>query len=520
MNQLVIQYLVALTIFIYGLILFTFGLGNTEIIGFESRFYLFILEMWRNGPGWFVTTYDQPYPDYPVTAFYLIYLFSKWLGVLNKFVAVLPSAFISALTLALTYLIGAKRNPAWGFSAVCFLLMTMTFVTEARTISLDQYITFITVLCFYSALLNKKWVIFFLFILGFSIRGPIGLIIPASVIGMYFLMNKDFKALFMLILGAAVLMVLCGITLIIFAYAEGGMQFVNEVLKMQVIGRIRDVSAPSWNFYFIESIGAYAIAYPLALLVAVGFGKIKIEDRHFVLLLLVWILIILLGLSIPADKKVRYILPMVPALALLCGYIYTEHRPYSYFYFLQQFFYCISLIFPLLSIVLLIALFKIHPEFDLNYKLASIFFIVMQLILVFLHFNHMHKKLIALFLMSFNIAVIVIFFVEPINLQANQTRQFVQTVEALRIKDNAQLIFYREGLDGLVIKYLVNMPKFQKPIFIQEANTLLKLNKSAIYITSEENFRQIPDSISAQFKLILTGKIGREPFLVLKLSEN
>ncbi len=53
----------AVIIFFTGLLLFTIGLPHQEIIGFESRFYLFALEMWRHGVSGFPTTYQNSYPD-------------------------------------------------------------------------------------------------------------------------------------------------------------------------------------------------------------------------------------------------------------------------------------------------------------------------------------------------------------------------------------------------------------------------------------------------------------------------
>src|SRR5437899_1651272 len=111
----------AIWIFLGGLFLFTMGLHHQEIIGFESRFYLFALEMWRHGFTGFPTTYQEPYPDYPVSSTALIYLSAKLFGTLNKWVAVFPSAVASASTLSATYLIGALQERRWGFYSVGFL---------------------------------------------------------------------------------------------------------------------------------------------------------------------------------------------------------------------------------------------------------------------------------------------------------------------------------------------------------------------------------------------------------------
>src|SRR3990167_2636838 len=71
-------------IFLGSLFLFTWGLSDQEVISFDSRFYLFALEMWRHGLSWFPTTYHQPYPDYPALSTIFIYLAAWLAGGLNK----------------------------------------------------------------------------------------------------------------------------------------------------------------------------------------------------------------------------------------------------------------------------------------------------------------------------------------------------------------------------------------------------------------------------------------------------
>ena len=139
----------AIVLFCISMFAFLLGLNNQEIIGFESRFYLFALEMWRHGFSWFPTAYLKPYPDYPVTATLLIYSAAKLLGALSKFAAVLPSAIAAAITVSVTYLIGSLHSKRLGLSAVCFLFLTIMFLKTARSIALDMYPTLATVCCFY-----------------------------------------------------------------------------------------------------------------------------------------------------------------------------------------------------------------------------------------------------------------------------------------------------------------------------------------------------------------------------------
>jgi len=507
----------ALLIFFGGLFLFTICLGSREIIGFESRFYLFALEMWRHGPSWFPTTYQQPYPDYPALSTYLIYLFSSLTGHLNKFSAVFPSAFASAITLMMTYLIGALHSRRWGLAAALFLLFTMSFFVEARTISLDQYVTAITTLVFYlvysASLLNKPrrvlW-IFPLFVLGFAFRGPIGLIVPVGVVCVFYLLDRDFKRFFIVGVIAALLLVVCSAILFLLAKHVGGDEFFADVLRMEVLGRMQNVRTPPFYFYFKEAFGAYAISYPLAILMLISMARQSwtTQKSHLLIKLLGWALVVLIGLSIPADKKIRYILPMTPALALICGYLFFAAREQIYLTIIRSMFVWFCFYFPMLCLVALLLVQHRFPEIGLCYKCWIVYLFAVQVVMFFVLRRAMLVFMLAvLVFMTTDIGV-----VEPINLYLNRTRSFVVEVENLRHSQGAQLVIYHEHMDGLAIKYLINMPQEEKPIFAKNAEELAKITNPVFVVSSVDNANQIPRGIS--LSVVAHGKVGRESVVV------
>lgn len=509
----------AALIFLFGLLLFTIGLSKQEVIGFESRFYLFALEMWRHGPNWFATTYHMPYPDYPGTGTFLIYLIAKCVGGLNKWVAVFPSACAAAITLSVTYLIGALHSRLWGWSAVGFLLFTVAFMMEARTISLDQFITAITTGCFYlvysAKVLQKpariKW-IFILFILGFALRGPLGLVIPTGVVCLFYLLEKEVKKFMTIGVIATVLLILCGAILLGLAYHVGGADFLHNVLQMQVLGRMQEMRTPPVSFYFIESLGAYAIAYPVAIFVLLGlvFRFSSSAETKLLLKCFAWVAVIMIGLSIPADKKVRYILPIAPALALICGYLYIVAKEQRYFKAIRIGLYAVCMVLPITALGTLWFLHCDCPELRTCFMVSAALLVMAQLVMFF-----WWRSVITVFfaaVVTFIIAMVAI--VEPVNNYFNHARSFVLKIEKIREQQRGDLVFYREGRDGLVIKYLVNMPKESDPIFFNDIAQLQQLKSSAVVVTKAENYEKIPKNIANQFSIIAKEKMGRENMVV------
>jgi 4-amino-4-deoxy-L-arabinose transferase-like glycosyltransferase len=509
-----------IVIFFCGLIFFTLGLKNQEIISFESRFYLFAQEMWRHGPTWFPTTYGVAYPDYPVTSTVLIYLSACLAGALNKLVAVLPSAIAAAGTLAMTYLLGALQTRCWGWYAAGFLLFTLAFLSEARTISLDMYVTLLTTACFYIVYareLQQKTpsfvVVAILLVMSFAIRGPIGLIIPTGVMCVFYLLEKKLKRFFQIGLLATSLLVLCAGVLLLLAYHAGGQQFMQYVMQMEVLGRMQEYKTPARYFYFVESLGAYAVTYPLAILILLGLGLQLIkynlpQQIKFVKALFGWVLIIMLGLSIPGDKKIRYILPIAPALALICSYLFIRTNEEKYFRWLKTSFYYLCYLLPLLGIGVLSVLF--YQKIELNYFVLLVSLIAIQIGMLMVHRQGLIFGFAVLaFILSY------IFIVERINLDSNKTADFVKNTENLREIQHAKLVFYKEGMDGLAIKYLVNMPKEDRPIFVSNINDVS--NQSAFIIANESNFNALSIELHSIINVISIGKLGHDKVIVFML---
>lgn len=520
-----LRYIDIFAIFFSGLLLFTIGLSQQEIISFEARFYLFALEMWGYGISWFPTTYQQPYPDYPVTSTLLIYLFSKTAGGVSKFTAILPSAFAAVMTLMMTYLIGALHDRRWGLYAVGFLLYTLIFIVEARTISLDMYITAITSSCFYlvySATLAQRaprWGLILLLLgLGFAFRGPIGLIIPTGVLCVFYGLEKDVKHFFVIGFLAAGVGTLCSIVLLSMAYHVGGMQFVQSVLHAEVFGRMEPINTPPWYFYFTNCVGNYFVTYPLMLIMLLRLGPQLVKtnlprDFKFLQKLLGWILVILIGLSIPADKKFRYILPCVPALALFCAYLFAVPREQRHLMaLLQRFFYWINFFIPMVGIIITYVISR--KNFILQYYLLNGVLVALQVGIILYHELSRRRDLLVFLSALVAFILVEVLVVEPVNLQLNRTQDFVMLVENNRHQQNAQLIFYRTQRDGLAIKYLIDMPKEENPLFITDALQLAKLTYPLFFIATASEAQQISPALLPSLHRVYRGNIGHNEVVV------
>jgi 4-amino-4-deoxy-L-arabinose transferase-like glycosyltransferase len=520
--------------FLLSLLIFTYGLRSSEVVSFDSRFYLFASEMWRHGFTWFPMTYGEPYPDYPVSSTALIYVCSRLFGGLSKLTAVLPSAIAASFVVVYTRKIGALYDKRLAAAAATMLFLTLTFVKSARSISLDMYPLLAATLVYYhlvradllkqprSYFVLSGWLIF-----GFVMRGPIGLVIPAGVMSVFHLTRHEVRgfikdgllALCWLILGTAGLLAL--------AYHVGGLPFVTDVSRMEVAGRIDNYFLP-YSFYFTDSLGSYALTYPMAVLVFIGLCFAYYRERlsawpyvQTVWQWSAWVLVILVGLSLPGDKKVRYILSISPAIALLAAYpmILDANAPY-----LRRLRAVFNFVFRWLPGLFLLALFKVMSAFPAAQLNMSIPFIPLCVFLVILQGvnvwhslkikNRAERSLRSIFIAAIAFIMLNLFLVEPIEINVDKAKVFVNDIETARANRQAALVFYRERPDGLPIKYLVNSDRDDDPVFVESISDLMAVKNPAVIVCSTEYYQALTAAQKARFKVLMTGKIGHVPVTV------
>lgn len=523
-------------IFFASLLLFTCGLSTQEIIGFDSRFYLFAQEMLRYGMGFFPETYHHPYPDYPASSTVMVYLFSHLFGGLNKLIAVLPTAIMAALTVSFTSLIGSLHNKHWGYCAAMMVLLTSAFVKSARAMSLDMYPVLMCTICFYliySADIKNKprrtiW-IYPLLLLGFIFRGPIGLVMPAGIIFSYYAINKNWRSLFLKSTVAFLLLCFCTAALLLLAYHVGGDSFMHDVMRMEVLGRIDNPYLPRY-FYWTNSFGSYALSYPLAWLVLFfaayyAYRKDFFADKIFLLQLFGWMMVILIGMSVPDDKKVRYILPMVPAIALLAAYPFVAPLSQRYFVSLRTFLRKIFLVFPLIFLILtIITQYYLDQHLSINIDFDSIMnvFLLLQIASsaasYFISSLELREKIV-ISIAAFCFIFATITIIEPIQLHIDKARDFVLATELSRIETKSRLIFYKESPDGLPIKYLINKMSDDQPGFIQDLQELLRVTEPAYFVTSESNYVELTKNMAVRFRVIASDTMGHVRVVVFVKKE-
>nr|WP_186354675.1 phospholipid carrier-dependent glycosyltransferase [Pseudomonas sp. WS 5532] len=513
-----------------ALVLFIVGNWHQAIIGFDSRFVVFAQEMLRHGPSFFPTTYGQPYADYLATSTLLTWLLSLPFGEVSSLTAWLPTSIASAVIVVLVYRLTAPYSTRWGLLSIAMLLLSSTFISETRAVSLDQMLAAIALTVFYlgyahdhfGAAKRLHW-LFLLLILGFAVRGPIGLVIPTGVLCSYYLINRQWRQLFTFGFIALAVLSACVGLLLLLAKLSGGEDFMQDVIRMQFLGRMDGTEGSSGVlYYFTSSMGNYALAYPLALLVllAIAIGGRRSPDPALKLVLYCAAagLLVMLGLSVPQAKKARYILPMLPMAAIIAAYPFQVSQG-RLFAWLRGLMLGIWTLLPALLIVGLVVARKRYPaqldNLGVVFGVLGVLQVVSLLSLLKARLRPLGSALAAVLALWSTYIVVV----EPLERTLYDTRTFSLGVKEQIMQQPAPVVLHGLGKDAKAIKFMVNFNCDKVPLFTQSAADLAPLQGPAWLVMSTKDFENLQDPRLRSITPTLTGEFDKDPYVLLHLEK-
>ncbi|MBN3865132.1 glycosyltransferase [Pseudomonas frederiksbergensis] len=511
------------------LMLFIAGVYQQAAIGFDSRFVLFAQEMLRHGPSFFPTTYGQPYADYSALSTLFIWLLSLPFGQVNSLSAWLPSAIAAAVIVTLMYRLLAPCSRRWALLSIALMLMTSTFVTETRAVSQDLMLAAVAFSVFYLgyaadhfAMPRRLPLILALLLLGFGIRGPLGLVIPCGMLCSYYLLNRQWSRLFGFGLLAAILLVVCVGVLLWLAEASGGPAFMHEVVRMQFMGRMDGSEGVSGSlYYFTRSLGNYALAYPLALLVLAAVWLTNPRQAGPALRLLQYCaaagLIVMIGLSIPQAKKARYLLPMLPMAAIIAAYPFqvAQGRVFEWLRGLMQ---GLWLLIPGVLIVALLIAQRRLPVQPAAFVPVLIVLVALQIIalVMWLRSNGRAEALACCAVLALWSVYILVF--EPVERQLYDTQTFSRAAFAQVQKDPAPLVLHGMGKDAKAIKFMVNIEQDLQPVFTESIQELEALPGPAWLMMDRSDYTALQGTSLGALQPVLSGRFDNNDFVLLHVN--
>jgi 4-amino-4-deoxy-L-arabinose transferase-like glycosyltransferase len=271
------------------------------------------------------------YPDKPPLFFWLAAGFYRAGFGFNsgRFVAA-----VAALgTLVLVYFFGRRLLPPPG-GLLAAVITATTFLSFGllKPGVMDPLLTLLTTTAFvaaYGALhggggRRALWLVFYgacgLAVLS---KGPVGLLVPGIPVLVYAVLNRKAVSAggWMHLAGAGLFVCIVGAWLVP-AMIRGGAAYANDIVfKQQAVYTIRHESHQHGPQYYITKLPLYLL--PWAFFAAVATAQTwvawrKRGDRDAAFLVL-WFVCIFALLTVVPAKRQRYLLPLMPAVGLICA---------------------------------------------------------------------------------------------------------------------------------------------------------------------------------------------------------
>lgn len=272
-------------------------------------------------------------PSKPPLFHWLGVVAAKTVGDVNEAVVRVPSVAAALGLIGLTALLGFRAwGTAGGLAAAAALITSQQFIASATSARVDMVLAACV-----SAAIASAWlalstdrpvslIFYFALALGVLAKGPVGLVLPASVAVAYALARKRIPPLSDLRVVPGLLILLIPLLWYAAAWSVGGDAFVDKLFFKENIYRVLDPDSvqaghvkPFW--FYIPSLLGSAAPWSLCLpaLAVVAWNERDTLDDDGRLMPILWLVITVALFSLSPSKRSVYLLPCFPAVALLAG---------------------------------------------------------------------------------------------------------------------------------------------------------------------------------------------------------
>jgi 4-amino-4-deoxy-L-arabinose transferase-like glycosyltransferase len=320
------------------LLLFGAGIGmrslwnpNEPVYGEGTR------EMILNGNYYIPTVNGVIYSDKPIFYFWAMAAGCLLTGGLSEAGLRLPSVISGLLSVLLIYWLGRQIfGIRAGFLSAACLATTVMFWWHSQYIQMDQLLSFLmlsALACFFAAreIPGPRSVLLLaasgaFMGLAFLTKGPVGVVIPAAVIGAYLLLLWEplwvFRREVIWMAGA---FLLCAAPWYASLALTGHQDFLADFFIRHNLERATDPfnhAQPFWYYgpRLFSDLFPWSLLLPAALLVPVR-NEMERRGRLFAW---VWLGAVFALFSSAGSKRGVYLLPLYPAAALLVGKLGDE----------------------------------------------------------------------------------------------------------------------------------------------------------------------------------------------------
>jgi 4-amino-4-deoxy-L-arabinose transferase-like glycosyltransferase len=347
------------------LTLFFYKIGSYKLIDVDEPRYAEAAREMLVSHNWITPYFNYVIRlDKPVFFYWLIAIAYKIFGV-NEFAARFPSALLASSSVMFLYYFASKTiSKNVGFLSALILASSIQFIALARLSITDMSLSFFIVATIMSGYLgsvgdDKKrkywwWLAYFLSALAVLTKGPVGFVLPAAIMGLYFLLVGQLKENLKLkyILPGILIFLATIVPWYYLVIKIHGKYFIEYFLLKNNLQRFSGAnftehSQPFYFYIYVILIGF--IPWSLSFVPAItkymkelsgnfktGIKNAFLSDKialfknadartKILLYAAVWFFTVLVFFSISSAKLITYVLPLFPAMAIFAGIFWDEY---------------------------------------------------------------------------------------------------------------------------------------------------------------------------------------------------
>ena len=320
------------------LILFFFHLGKNPLWDVDEGMHAATSKDMILSGDWITPTFNgEKFYDKPVLYNWFVSLSFMAFG-FNEFAARLPSALLGTGCVIVVYLLGRSiGGPLAGFLSGTILATSGEHVILSRVVVHDIALAFFVTLALYAFLEGfknqphrRRYLLLFYASTGLAVvaKGPIGMLLPALIVGLFLLLERrlDFLKELLSLWRILLFIVVAAPWYVLVTLRNtdyGSYFFIKQNLTNFLSSEARH-SGPVY-YYLPVLLGGFfpwSCFLPLALIRAFQDRGKKTDEA--VTFLALWFLVIFLFFSAASSKLPPYLLPMLPAVSCLVGLLWNE----------------------------------------------------------------------------------------------------------------------------------------------------------------------------------------------------
>ena len=277
--------------------------------------------------------YGDFWYDKPPMYYWLVALTSQIFGE-GEFAARFPSAFFAVCGAVFLYFsVSRLFSVRVGLISALVMATSIEYFYLGKAAVTDMTLTF----CLLASLLSfieKRYLLFFLFsALAVVTKGPIGLFFPGVIAFLYLLATGGWRELNrMSILPGIVLFTAVAAPWYLLMTYFHGTAFVDTFLGFHNVTRFTSpehTSGAVWYFFIPVVLVGFFPWTPILLQSVWSSLTTNRKERKLLIFFNIWAAVVFVFFSISATKLVSYILPMVPALAVITGWYLDQLWEYG-----------------------------------------------------------------------------------------------------------------------------------------------------------------------------------------------